>query len=52
MKILPMVKIVVKTMVKIKKITWEFQFFFGLQSLDFIPEMFITAKMSDNGQVA
>ena len=31
------------------KITWEFQPFFGLQSLDFIPQMFITTKMSDNG---
>ena len=31
------------------KITREFQPFFGLQSLDFIPQMFITAKMSDNG---
>ena len=31
------------------KITREFQSFFGLESLDFIPQMFITVKMSDNG---
>ena len=33
------------------KITREFQPFFGLQQLDFVPQMFLTAKMSDNGQV-
>ena len=32
-------------------ITREFQPFFGLQSLDFVPQMFLTAKMSHNGQV-
>ena len=37
------------TRVRIMKITWEFQPFFGLQSLDFIPKMFITAKMCENG---
>ena len=31
------------------KITREFQPFFGFQWLDFIPQMFITTKIYDNG---
>ena len=33
------------------KITREFQAFFGLQWLDFIPQILINGKMSDIGYV-
>ena len=36
------------TRVKIMKIVQEFQPFFPLELLDFIPQMFITAKMCEN----
>ena len=37
------------TRVRIMKMAREFYPFFGLQSLDFIPKIFITTKMFDIG---